>query len=442
VIALEWWAMLIVLFGGLMVLFATGIPVAFGFLLINLVMVFILWGGGNGIEQAVFSMFNSVTLFTLLPVPLFLLMGDVMFFSGTGTHVMDALSNWMGKIPGKLSLVAVAAGTLFATLTGSSIATTVMMGSVLVPEMQKRGYSKAMSLGPILGAGGLAIMIPPSQLAVLIGAVGYISVGKLLIAIIIPGIMMAVIFSIYIVGRCKLQPSCAPAFDETPVTMSQKLMDTVKYILPIGFIIFLVVGVIFTGVCTPTEAAATGTVGAYLLAAAYGKFNWQMVKKSLASTAAVTGMVMFILMSCDAYGKILAFTGISNGLVEFATNLPVAPIVTIIGMQVVCVFMGMFVAVTPIIMIFVPLYMPIVNALHFDPVWFGAMFMLNMELGTITPPFGLGLFAMKGVAPKGTTMGDVFRAAIPFCLMDMLAMGIMLAFPITTQWLPALMSGK
>ena len=408
-------------------------------MLINVVGVFVLWGGITGLHQLILSIFQSVTIFTLLPIPLFILMGEVMFHSGMGVNLLDALDKWMGRLPGRLGLLAVGGGTLFSTLTGASMGSVAMLGSTLVPEMEKRGYKKPMSLGPILGSGGLAIMIPPSSLAVLLGAIGEISVGRILIAIIIPGLLMAALYAIYIIGRCWLQPSIAPSYEVPPALLLEKVIASVRYVLPLGFVIFLVVGVIFLGIATPTEAAATGTLGTFILAAAFGRLNWEVVKKSIGGAFEITVMIFMIITGATAFSQILAYTGASEGLTEFTIGLPLAPILIIIAMQVVLLFMGMFMSVVGIMMITLPIFVSVVTALGFNPVWFAVIYLLNMEMATTSPPFGLSLFVMKGVAPADTTMGDIYRAALPFLYCDTIAMALIIAFPTIALWLPGLM---
>lgn len=436
---MEWQWALVSILGSLVFLMALGIPVAFSFMVVNILGVFFFWGGQTGLWQFIHSIRDSITSFTLLPISLFLLMGEVMFHSGVATRMIDTLDMWLGRLPGRLGLLAVGGGTLFATLSGSSIASTAMLASTLVPEMEKRGYKKPMSLGPILGSGGLAIMIPPSSLAVIMGALGEISIGKILIAIIIPGLLMAFNYAVYIIGRCWLQPSLAPPYEVPPIPMRAKLLATTRYILPLTLIIFLVTGVIFLGIATPSEAAATGTLGAFIVAWAYRGMSWKVIKASFTSTTSVTVMIFMIIMGALAFGQILAFTGAARGLIDFVLSLRVAPIAVIMGMQVVLIFMGMFMSVIEIMMITLPIFMPIVKALGFDPVWFGVIYLLNMEMAGTTPPFGMGLFVMKGRAPAGTTMGDVIRAALPFLYCDAIAMVLIMVFPAIALWLPGIM---
>ncbi len=436
---MEWWLALLAIMGGLVILMAIGLPVAFCFILVNMVAIFFLWGGETGLAQFILSVRSSVSRFSLLCLPLFILMGEVMFRAGIAPLMLDTMDKWLGRLPGRLGLLAVSGGTLFSTLTGTSMASVAMLGEVLVPEMEKRGYKKPMSLGPILGSGGLAMMIPPSGLAVLLGFLGEISIGALLVAIIIPGLVMAVLYASYIIGRCKLQPSIAPPYDVASSPFSEKLLATARYILPIGFIIFLVVGLIFLGVATPTEAAATGAIGCFILAAFYGRLNWQVVKESFTGTIRIAGMIFLIIVAATSFSQVLAYSGATKGLVEFALSFPVAPVIILIIMQVLLLILGAFMEVVSIMMITVPLFMPIVLTLGFDPVWFAVVYLLNMEMATTTPPFGLSLFVMKGVAPPDTTMGDIYRAALPFLVCDGVAMVLLFAFPSIALWLPELM---
>lgn len=436
---MEWQFTFLLIFGSLIILMASGLPVAFAFLLFNVVGVFLLWGGEAGLQQLALSVSGSLANFTLLPVPLFILMGEVMYQSGIAPQMMDALDKWMGRVPGRLGLMAVGGGTILSTLTGVSMASVAILGSVLVPEMEKRGYKKPMSLGPILGSGGLAIMIPPSTIAVLLGAIGGISVGKILIGIIVPGLLMAISYAAYIIIRCKLQPSLAPTYEPAPSSLGDKLMTTVRYILPLSLIVFLVTGVILLGIATPSEAAATGALGTFLLAVIYRRLSWTVLKKSVMGTVTISTMILMLIAGARAFSQILAYSGASQGMIEFVTGLPVTPIFILIGMLLVIILLGMFVNLTAIMMITLPLFMPIVNTLGFNPVWFALIMMLSLEMATTTPPFGMVLFTMKGVAPPDTTMRDIYKAALPFLGCDLIVLILLIAFPPLTLWLPGLM---
>jgi len=434
---MEWYLSLAFIVGLFLVTLLIGMPVAFSFLFVNSVGAILWWGGLAGLRQLIISIAGSVTTFSLMPVPMFILMGEVMFYSGVAQRTMDILDEWMGRLRGRLALLAVAGGALFATLSGSAVSGTAMLGSTLVPEMEKRGYKKPMSLGPILGSGGLAIMIPPSALGVLLACLANISVGGILIAIIFPGLLMATLYASYIIIRCRLQPSLAPHYEKTIPPLTKRLADFARYVLPLSIIVFLVIGVIFLGLATPSEAAALGALGTFVMAALYGRLNWKVAKGAIASTTRITVMMFMIFTGSMAFSQILAFTGATVGLCKLATALPVSPMVILVSMQLVLLAMGTFMEPLSIMMVALPVYLPIIHALHFNPMWFGVIMLLNMEMATTTPPFGLSLFVMKGVAPPDTTMKDIYLAGLPFLGCDLIAMLIIMFFPSLALWLPS-----
>jgi tripartite ATP-independent transporter DctM subunit len=432
---IEWPLLLVIFFGSLAVMMMSGMPVAFGFLVVNMIGVFLLWGGFKGWDQLIFNTFDSISHFNFIAIPMFVLMGEIMFRSGTATQMIETVDKWMGRVPGRLSLVAVVSGTIIATLTGAAMASVAMLGSVLVPQMQAKGYHKSMILGPILGSAGLAILIPPSSLAVIIGSIGDISIGKLLIAIIMPGLMLAAIMAAYIMIRCALKPSLAPVGEIKSYPLSVKMKETVYYVFPIAIVIFLVIGVMMLGIATPTEAAVTGALGTMILAAIYKKFNYKLIKDSLYSTLKITCMIFMMIVTASTFSQVLAFSGATVAMTQMAVGLPVPPIVIIIMMQIVVLILGCFV------MIVLPIFMPIVNALHIDPVWFGTMLLINVTVAGISPPFGLVLFVLRAVTNKfpSITMGDIYRAGAIYSGVDILALALVMIFPVIALWLPGLM---
>ena len=434
---MEWYWILAIIFGAFVALMAVGIPIAFAFLIINIVSCYVFWNGPAGITQLVLSISGSVTHFTIVSVPLFVLMGEVMFRSGIATKMMDVLDSLFGRLPGRLALMSVAGGTVFAGLTGSGSAATAMLGKLLVPDMDRRGYDHSMSLGPIMASGGLAIMIPPSALGVLLAALAQFPVGDFLVAIIVPGLLMSIAYTAYIVLRCYFNPNLAPSYAVTTTqSLGVKVKNAVIYIFPLFFIMFVVVGLIFLGIATPTEAAALGALSTYLLAAMYGGLSWKMIRESLLSSMRITVMLLMIITGSTAFSQILAFTGATSGLANLATSAPVEPMVVVIIMQIVLIFLGMFMEPLSIMMLTVPIYFPVIQAFNYDPVWFGAIMLLNMEMATISPPFGFNLFIMRGVAPRGVTMGHIYAASIPFLALDLLVMALLLAYPNLVLWLP------
>lgn len=435
---MEWWLVLLIIFGSLICLMLTGLPVAFSFLLINLFGVYFLWGGVSGLEQLILSIFESVTFFALLPVPLFILMGEVLFHSGMGTRMLDALDAFLGKLPGRLGLVAVAGGVLIAVLCGNTWASTAMLGSMLVPEMRERGYKKPMALGPVLGGGALAIIIPPSGMSVVLATLAGISVGGLLIAGLLPGLLMAAFFVIYIVGRCKLQPHIAPSHAVVKRSFYERMLPLVKHVLPLGLIVFSVIGLMLIGFASPSESAAFGVLSTVVLAGIYRGLTWASIKKSFAGTMATTTMILMIFCGSTAFSQLLSYSGATRGMVQFAVNLPIPPVALLLCMMFVVMFLGMFMDQMSILMVTLPIFMPVCSAMGWDPIWFGLMLLINMSIANLSPPFGIELFVLKGVSTKDTTMGDIYRAAVPFIIMEILVIvAVMLAPPIAT-WLPGI----
>jgi tripartite ATP-independent transporter DctM subunit len=435
---MEWYYVLIIVWAITLILFLIGMPVAFAFMTINFIGIYIWMGGVTGFMAVVSSAFNMLNNFLLVPVPLFVLMGMILFHSGVGWLVIDALDQWIGRIPGRLSVLAIAAGTAFAVVSGVPMGTTAMLGTVMMPEMRRRGYSKAMSLGPIMGGGCLSMLIPPSAMAVILGGLAGVSIGKLLIAMFVPGFLLSALYVAYILIQAILHPEQAPKYTAERVSLRGKMIS-LGYILPLAGIVFLVTGVIFFGIATPTEAAATGTLASFILVASYRKFSWGALNKSIMGSTQVTVMVMIIIIGSVAFSQLLAFTGCTHAFARFAATLAVPPIFLVIGMQIVVFILGCFMDLISIAMITTPIFMPIIETLKIDPIWFLTMVMINLGAGLLTPPFGMVLFTMKGVAPRDVTMGDIISGAIPYFIMNLTVISLMLMFPSLVLWLPGLM---
>jgi tripartite ATP-independent transporter DctM subunit len=436
---MEWYSIISLLFGSMVLLLLTGVPIAFAFLIVNLVAAYFFLGGIPGIIGAVVGVFTSITTFTLLPVPFFILMGSLIFHTGLGLDAVNVLDKWLGKLRGRLSILAILMGVIIGALSGSTIATCALLGTILLPEMLKRGYSKNMSLGPLMGVGTVDALIPPNALTVVLASLANIDVGQLLIAGIVPGMIMSFLYFAYVLIWCRIFPDEAPVYDVPHVSLKEKVMATVRYLLPLSLIIFMVIGFIFLGVATPTEAAATGTLGSFILAFAYKRMNWETMKKAVMDTVKVTTMIFMIIIVSSTYGEILAFTGSASGMTNFITKLSISPILILIGMLVVVLILGCFMETVAIMMITIPIYMPVVNAFGYNTVWFGVLLLISLETGLITPPFGVTLFVMKGVAPPEVTMADIWGAITPYVVIDLLCIAIVLAAPPVATIVPSLM---
>ena len=422
-----------------MLLLMTGLPVAIVFMVINVIGLYFFWGGAGSFGQLILSMKESVASFVLLPFPLFILLGEVLFQSGMAGRAINVIDMWLGRVPGRLALVATGSGVLLATLSGSGVASAAVLASTLVPEMEKRGYKTPMSVGPVLGAGGIAMIIPPSGDIVLLASLAYVSVGKLLMAGVIPGILMGILYGIYVIGRCYFQPDLAPPYKTPPIPLLKKVTATVVNSVPVAIIIFLVTGVIILGIATPSEAAAMGALGAFILAASYRCLNWRIIKASILAAGRITVMLFAILLGAMAFSQILAYTGAIKALVGLVASLPLSPLVTLIGMMVLILILGCFMDEIAILLMMLPIYMPIVHALGFNPFWFLILYLINMEMGLTTPPFGLILFVVKGVLPPDRKMSDLYKAAAPFLVCDAISMTLIIAFPQIALWLPSIM---
>jgi len=377
--------------------------------------------------------------FALLPIPLFILMGEIMFYTGVAARAIDAVDKLIARVPGRLSLVAIVGGTIFASLSGSTIANTAMLGSTLLPEMYRRGYHSSVSIGPIVAVGGIAMLIPPSALAVLLGSVARIPIGELLVASIFPALIMAALFFVYVILRCWLSPHLAPPYDVAELSWRERLLPFVKYVLPLSAIFVVVVGSIIGGIATPTESAALGAVASLVAAAAYRRLDWKSFAISVRQTLKFSVMTLFIICGSVTFSQILAFTEASTGLSQLVTGSGLSPFVVLLGMLGILLFLGCFMDQVSMMMITAPLFMPVAQQFGFDLVWFGVLMLMLLEIGLATPPFGLLLFVAKGASPE-TSMREIIVSVAPFIAIALGVVGLLLAFPQITLVLPRLIA--
>lgn len=435
---MEWYTILALLIGGLVAFMLIGLPVVFAFFAINLIGAWFVMGGENGVLQLMRNSVQSVQSFALLPIPLFIFMGEIMFYTGIAARAIDAVDRLIARIPGRLSLVAIVGGTIFSSLSGSTIANTAMLGSTLLPEMYKRGYKPSISIGPIVAVGGLAMLIPPSALAVLLGSIALIPISDLLVASIIPALILSVLFFGYVIIRCRLDPKIAPPYDVGTMTWSERLMPFVKYVLPLMGIFVVVVGSIIGGIATPTESAALGAAASMIAAVFYRKLTWDSFRVSVTQTLRFTVMTLFIICGSTTFSQILSFSEATASLSNLVTQSGLPPMAVIIGMLAVLMFLGCFMDQVSMMMITAPIFMPMVQNLGFHVVWFGVLMLMILEISLATPPFGLLLFVAKGAVPAGTTMRQIIASVMPFIAMALIVVAIILAFPAVTLVLPSL----
>ncbi|MPS30624.1 TRAP transporter large permease subunit [Pigmentiphaga sp.] len=426
-----------ILLGGSTVLLFMGMPVALTFISINIVGAWLYMGGEIGLMQLARNSVSSVAAFSLTPIPLFVLMGEVLFHTGLALKVIDGIERLITRVPGRLAVVAVVAGTVFSAISGSTIATTAMLGSLMLPVMLARGYHPRIATGPIMAIGAVDMLIPPSALTVLLGSLSGISISKLLIGGVMPGIILSVAFVLWIVLRVRITPSWAPASDTGERRTGWARWSLfVAYVLPTLSIFGVVVGALAAGWATPTECAALGSFATMLLAMLYRRLTWEALVKSLKGTAAISGMILFIILGATTFAQILSFSGASNGLVETITGHGLSTGMIVLGMMLMLIFLGIFVDQISMMMITLPIFMPIVGVLGIDPVWFGVMFLICMQLGLLLPPHGLLLMTMRGVAPPSVSMGTIFIAVVPYVVMSLLLLGAVFFLPGIATWLP------
>jgi len=439
---MTWWLSAILLFGALTALFLVGLPAAFAFFGINIVGAWFWLGKEAGLVQLIRNGIVSITSFSLTPIPFFILMGEVLFHTGVAMKAIDAIDRVIWRVPGRLSVVAVVAGTVFSAISGSTIATTALLGSLLLPQMLRRGYHPNMAMGPIMAIGGVDMLIPPSALTVLLGSLAGISISQLLIAGIVPGMLLATMFIGWIVLRAVADPTLAPTFEHQELPLWQRIKPLLLYVLPLVLIFVVVIAAMTAGWATPTEAAAIGAVATVAVAWIYRALTWSNLMKALLGTAGISGIILFIIIGATTFAQILTFSGATNGMVEAIRDAGFGSWTVLIAMLLVLILLGCFVDQVSMMLISLPFFMPLVALYNFDPVWFGVLFLICMQLGLLTPPFGMLLFTMKSVAPREIEMRQVWQAVTPYVVMGVGALLAVILFPPLATWLPQLLFSR
>ena len=434
-------ALTLVLFGSMFLLLALGLPLTFVIGSIGALATYFLWGP-NALYNVATRAFASTMDFVLLAIPLFILMASILQRSGIADALYDTIHKWFGGLNGGLAAGTVVIAAMFAAMSGVAAAATVSLGLIALPAMLKRKYNKVMVTGAIQAGGALGILIPPSVEMIVFALFAKQSVGKMFMGGVFPGLLLASFFIIYILVRCYLQPQMGPALSkEERATWREKFSSLRQVILPV-LVILGVLGSIYMGIATPTESAAVGVLGALLSAAVYGTFNWPMLKESAFTTLRVSTMIMWILFGSYAFSSVYIALGASEVVKQGLSLMPGGRWGILIGMQLSFFILGTILDTFGIIMITAPLYLPIVAELGFDPVWFGILYVMNVEMAFLTPPYGICLFYMKSVAPKEVTMLDIYRSIIPFVALQALGLITVMIFPQIALWLPSTMIRK
>jgi len=434
------WELTLGLMGGLLILLmGIGVPVAFAFLALNLVGAWFILGGTAGMRLLALNATEAIGSFILVPIPLFVLMGELMLATGLAMRAIRAIERAITGVPGRLSLVALTSGTVFASLSGSSIANTAVLGRVLLPEMKRLGYHPTVSIGPILGIGGVAMLIPPSALAVLLGSLAGLSISKLLIAGILPGLLLATLYFAYVITACALRPGLAPADPQPPLPLRERLWPLVSQVLPLMVIVVIVVGSILGGYATPSESAALGCVATALTAAGYRLLSIRTLVAALMGTVRTTALILIIISGSITFSQILSFSGASRQLIQVVLGIGLEPLLLVVAMLLIALLLGMLMDQLSIMLITLPFFMPLIVQSGIDPIWFGVMMLVALEIGLITPPFGLLLFIMQSVAPAGTTMRSILISITPFIGLELVGLALIFSFPAIALWLPSLL---
>ena len=384
----------------------------------------------------------SLTNFSLTPIPFFILMGEVLFHTGLAMKAIDAFDRAIHGVPGRLAVVAIVAGTVFSAISGSTVATTALLGGLLLPQMLRRGYHPRLAMGPIMAIGGVDMLIPPSAITVLLGSLAGISISGLLIAGIVPGFLMAALFLGWIVFTARRRPEWAPAADPEPVRGWARWQPLFVHVTPLVLIFVLVIVAMSAGWATPTESAALGALATVIVCLLYRSLSLAALAKALAGTAAISGVILFIILGATTFAQILSFSGATNGLVALVQESGWPGWAVLAAMILILLVLGCFVDQVSMMLITLPFFMPMVQHFGWDPLWYGVVYLICMQLGLLTPPFGMLLFTMRSVAPREIPTREIFASVTPYVLIGVAMVLLVLAVPPLATGLPNLLLGK
>lgn len=430
----------LIFFGLLLVFLMAGVPLVF--VLGGVSVMFLYFQMGSvGFYIVASKFWDSMTSFTLVAIPMFVYMAMLLERSGVAHRLYHMMHLWWGGVRGGLAIGTVAICALFAAMSGISGAAVVTMGTIALPRMLERGYDKKLALGAINAGGGWGILIPPSILMVLYALITEVSVGRLFASGIGPGILLFVLVSLYIGVRSWLQPGIAPALPpEERGDWGEKLRALRAVVLPI-FIVIIVLGAIFGGFATPTEAAAIGVLGALVASAVHRTMSVKMLRESAIQTLRLTTLIMWILFAAHAFSTAYTTLGAHEFIQGLMSHIPGGKWGALVFMMVVLLLLGMVLDPVGIMLITLPVFLPVIEAAQFDPIWFGVLFIIMMEIGYMTPPFGFNLFYIKGVAPPGVTMSDIYTSVIPYVIVTLVGVLLIVLFPQIALYFPNLFFG-
>jgi tripartite ATP-independent transporter DctM subunit len=423
----------VIIFILLFILFGSGQPVFAALATASIVGILLLQGprGLGAVSGVLYDRLNS---FTLVAVPLFILMGEAVFVTGIGSELYTAANSWLNKVRGGMAMASVLASAVFGALCGVSIAGAAAIGSFAIPEMRKRGYHKSLAVGPVTAAGALSLLIPPSIAFIVYGEVADESVGKLFLGGVVPGLVLTLLMILYIFIVCLLKPHYAPM--PTEVISWKARFKSLEKIWPALTLIALVLGTIYFGICTPTESAAVGCVGSFLIILMRGKMGWKVLRHILQRTMLTTGMILIIFSAAMLFGYLLTRLQAPQLIISLVQEAQLPPWAVMSLAMAILIILGMFMDIVSVILIATPLLSPMIIELGHSVLWFGIIVGITCEMAVITPPIGLNLFVIKGVAPDDISLQDITKAALPFVFVEIIALIIFIVFPGLCLWLP------
>lgn len=431
-----------VMFGAMIALLMTGRHI---FAVVGFVAVFAawnLWGGSGGIDMAFLGGYSTIVKwYPLLAIPLFVFMGLTLSKSGLGDDLFHSMHLWFGHVRGGLAMGTVGLCSIIATMSGLSVAATTISGTVALPAMLKRGYDKKLATGVVQSAGALGFLIPPSIVFILYGMIARVTIGHLWIAGILPGVLLASLYIVYIAVVSRLHPNMAPAIaDEDRPKWRERIASLKVGITPL-ILIFLVMGLLYMGATTVIECGAVGAVGALVVAALHKRLNWDIFREILKETLHVTCLIMWIFAAAILFGAIFDGLGAVDAIKHMFTSIGISGIGVIVILLLSFIGMGTILDDTAMLLVVAPLYIPLVQDLGYSLVWFGVLYVITCQMAYITPPFGYNLFIMRGIAPKEITLTDIYKSALPFVVVQAVALVILTLFPQISLWLPHMVFG-
>ena len=428
----------LLMFGSMIALLLLGLPLAFVTGLIAVVFALGLFGPA-GLQLIASRIFSFMNEYVLVSVPMFILMASLMERSGVAKDLFDAMRVWAGRLPGGLAIQTMVAATIMGAMTGIIGGEIVLLGLIALPQMLRLGYDKKLAIGTICAGGSLGTMIPPSIVLVIYGLTVNVPIGDLFTANIVPGLLLSAVYMLYIFIRCQLNPDLGPPapLAETNLPLRQKLATLKGLLLPL-LVMASVLGTIYTGIASVTEAAGMGVVGTLIASAIRGELKWAMLRESAEQTMRACGMLLWLSFGATAMIGVYNLAGGPAFVQELMTGLAVPPIGVVLIMMLILLVLGCIMDWVGICLLTMPIFVPIVKQLGFDPVWFGVLFCLNMQISYLSPPFGPAAFYLKGVAPKEISLNQIFSALWPFIVLQAIVLLLVLSFPRIALWLPSL----